>query len=153
MSSNNICLCIIFGILFVHSSPWTSACKYTSYLSPLLVLVLFHRVDLVDVFYVSSVYLTGSVPRWRTKNLTWPVWCISYFLLLSLSVTLSRLFTLFNVIIDHVYKGSFVISVCIGKRKMTLLRPPSGNIYLFIDDTILYDNSVSSLLPSLGLVW
>lgn len=124
MSSNNICLCIIFLILFVHNSPWTSACKYTSYLSPFFVFCFCSIMCWFGgCFYVSSVYLTGSVPRWRTKNLTWPVWCISYFLFLSLSVTLSRLFTVFNVIIDHVYKGSFVISVCIGKRKILLLRP------------------------------
>lgn len=72
-------------------------------------------------FYVSSVYLTSSVPRWRTKNLTWPVCCISYFL--TLSLILGCLFTIFNIIIDHMYKGSFVTSVCIGKRKILLLRP------------------------------
>lgn len=118
MSSNNICLCIIFDS-FVHNSLWTSACKYTSYLS----LSVAFCVDFVDVFYVSSVYLTSSVPRWRTKNLTWPVCCISYFLTLSLSLDLSCFFTIFNVIIDHMYKGSSVTSVCIGKRKILLLRP------------------------------
>lgn len=119
MSSNNICLCIIFDS-FVHNSLWTSACKYTSYLS--LILVLF-CVDFRGCFYVSSVYLTSSVPRWRTKNSTWPVCCISYFLSLSLSLILGCLSTIFNVMIDHMYKGSFVISVCIGKRKILLLRP------------------------------
>lgn len=45
MSSNNICLCIIFFIFFyssVHNSLWTSACKYTSYLSRFW--FLFHLV-------------------------------------------------------------------------------------------------------------
>lgn len=118
MSSNNICLCIIFHS-FVHNSLWTSACKYTSYLS-LFGFVLF-LCWFCGRFYVSSVYLTSSVPRWRTKNLTWPVCCISYFL--TLSLILGCLFTIFNIIIDHMYKGSFVTSVCIGKRKILLLRP------------------------------
>lgn len=48
---------------------------------------------------------------------------IFFSLSFSLSLILSWLFTIFNVIIDHVYKGSFVISVCIGKRKILLLRP------------------------------
>lgn len=100
----------------------------------------------VDVFHVPSVYLTGSVPRWRTENSTWPVRCLSDFLTLSLSLILCRLLTIFNVILDHMYKGSSVTSVCIGKRKILLLRPTQRK--LFISSTILYDNSVSSLPPS-----
>lgn len=100
---------------------WTSACKYTSYLS--LLVFVFILCWFPGCFYVSSVYLTGSVPRWRTKNLTWPVCWIPYFLTLSLSLILGCLSTIFNVIIDHMYKGSFVTSVCIGKRKILLLRP------------------------------
>lgn len=126
MSSNNICLCIIFFLFFLciivleHLHVNTPLIYHLFWFCFCSIMCWFGGCFL---FYVSSVYLTGSVPRWRTKNLTWPVWCTSYFLLLSLSVTLSRLFTVFNVIIDHVYKGSFVISVCIGKRKIMLLRP------------------------------
>lgn len=127
MSSNNICLCIISDS-FVHNSLWTSACKYTSYLSLFFFFLVYFVLIFRGCFYVSSVYLTSSVPRWRTKNLTWPVCCISYFShSLSLSLILGCLFTIFNVIIDHVYKGSFVISVCIGKRKILLLRPTQWN--------------------------
>lgn len=46
---------------------------------------------------------------------------------LSLSLlVLSCLSTIFNVIIDHMYKGNFVTSVCIGKKKILLLRPTQG---------------------------
>lgn len=114
MSSNNICLCIIFHP-FVHSSLWTSACKYTSYLS-LFVLILWM------VFFMFHLYIWPVLfPGGELKNLTWPVCCISYF---SHSLpALGCLFTIFNVIIDHMYKGSIVTSVCIGKRKILLLRP------------------------------
>lgn len=119
MSSNNICLCIIFDffvhIVFEHLHVNTLLIYHFWFC---FILCWFR-----GCFYVSSVYLTSSVPRWRTKNLTWPVCCISYFLTLSLSLILSCLFTIFKVIIDHMYKGSFVTSVCIGKRKILLLRP------------------------------
>lgn len=121
MSSNNICLCIIFWALFLHNSPWTSACKYTSYLSPFFVFVPL-RVHLVDVFlfhlYIWLVLFPGG--ELRTQHGLYDVYLIFFSFL---SVSLSRSLTLFNVIIDHVYKGSFVISVCIGKRKILLLRP------------------------------
>lgn len=122
MSSNNICLCIIF-CYFVHNSLWTSACKYTSYLS-LFGSVLF-CVDFVDFFFfflIFHLYIWpvlfpgGELRTWRGL-----CGCISYFL--TLSLILCCLFTIFNIIIDHMYKGSFVTSVCIGKRKILLLRP------------------------------
>ena len=145
MSSNNICLCIIFNP-FVHNSLWTSACKYTSYLS--------HFGSFCVDFYVSSVYLTSSVPRWRTKNLTWPVCCISYFLTLSLSLILGCLFTIFNVIIDHMYKGSFVISVCIGKRKILLLKAYPVKLFICFSMTPYCTIALFLVcLPLLGLVW
>lgn len=119
MSSNNICLCIIFDS-FVHNSLWTSACKYTSYLSP-FGFVLF-CVDFVNVFmfhlYIWPVLFPGG--ELRTRHGLYAVYLIFS---LSLSLILGCLFTIFNVIIDHMYKGSFVISVCIGKRKILLLRP------------------------------
>lgn len=123
MSSNNICLCIIFLILlciivFEHLHVNTPLIYHFIFVGFCFILCWF-----CGCFYVSSVYLTSSVPRWRTKNLRWPVCCISYFLTLSLSLILGCLFTIFNVIIDHMYKGSFVTSVCIGKRKILLLRP------------------------------
>lgn len=138
MSSNNICLCIIFLILFVHNSLWTSACKYTSYLSLFfffffLVFILCWNFFFVDVFfcflfYVPSVYLTSSVPGWRTKNLT--LACMLYILFFSLFLFLSPSFSavyppylMLLLITLYKKKGSFVISVCIGKRKILLLRP------------------------------
>lgn len=121
MSSNNICLCIIFDS-FVHNCSWTSACKYTSYLSGFGFFVPC-RVDFVDVFMFHLYIWPVPFPGGEQRTCHWPVCCISSLLFLSLSLIRSRLFTIFNVIIDHVYKSSFVISVCIGKRKTLLLRP------------------------------
>lgn len=93
MSSNNICLCIIFFIFFILLC--IIVFEHLHVNTPLIYHVFGFCSILcwffVDRFYVSSVYLTSSVPRWRTKNLTWPVCCISYFLFLSLSLPHSQL--------------------------------------------------------------
>lgn len=129
MSSNNICLCIILflgwgGFFLCINSLWTSACKYTSYLSRFFVFFVPFRVDFGGFVFMSHLYIWPVLfpgGELRTWHGLYDVYLIFSFFLLS--VILSRLFTVFNVIIDHVYKGSFVISVCIGKRKILLLRP------------------------------
>lgn len=117
MSSNNICLCIIFLILLCiivieHLHVNTPLIYHVFWFYFLLILWMCH-------LYIWPVLFPGG------ELGTWPVCCtcISYFLTCSLSLILCSLFTIFNVIIDHMYKGSFVTSVCIGKRKILLLRP------------------------------
>lgn len=120
MSSNNICLCIIFLILLC-----IIVSEHLHVNTPLIYHFWFYFcVDSsVDVFmfhlYIWPVLFPGGEPR------AWHGLYAVYlnFLSLSLSLILGCLSTIFNVIIDHMYKGSFVISVCIGKRKILLLRP------------------------------
>lgn len=120
MSSNNICLCIIFLILLC-----ILVSEHLHVNTPLIYHFLFYFFCCCWFFrgyfhlYIWRVLFPGGEPR--TWHGLYAVYLI--FLSLSLSLILGCLFTIFNVIIDHVYKGSFVISVCIGKRKILLLRP------------------------------
>lgn len=67
-----------------------------------------------------------------------------FYFLFFFSHPLPSSLTIFNRIIDHVYKGSVVTSVCIGKTKILLLRPPRWK-YLSVLSPIL--NSFYFFLP------
>lgn len=85
MSSNNICLC--FSVLLC-----IIVFKHLHVNTPLIYHYLVYFVLILWIFFffnVLSVYLTGSVPGWRTKNLTWPVWL---YILFSHSLPHSLLF-------------------------------------------------------------
>lgn len=134
---------MVYYFHFVHRLQ-TSACKYNSYLSHSVCFIFV--VYFPGYLYVSSVYLTGSVPRWRTKNL------IQY-ILISLSLILCCLFTIFNVIIDHLYKGNFVTFVCIGKKKILLLRPTQCKYLSVYQIHHVVQYLFLVCFSPLGLVW
>lgn len=103
-------------LVYYFSLFYASACKYTL----LFIIILFCRFLWTSHLYIWPVQFPGGEHR---------TWHGLYYCMCSFSHSLPHswlfLFIIFNIIIlmDHMYKGSFVTSVCIGKRKILLLRP------------------------------
>lgn len=98
--------------------------------------------------YIWPVLFPGG--EQRTRHGLYAVYLI-FSLFLSPSF-LGCLSTIFNVIIDHMYKGSLVTSVCIGKRKILLLRPTPVQIFICLSITPYCTITLVSF-PPLGIVW
>lgn len=129
MSSNNICGVLLFSISvhigFEHLHVNTPLiyhfgfCFILCWFPGCFIFFMFH-------LYIWPVLFPGGGLR------TWHgLYTVYLIFSLSPSLILGCFFAVFNVIIDHMYKGNFVTSVCIGKRKILLLRPTQC-IYLSV---------------------